>query len=265
MDFTVKTYRLLLRTIINSGYSIQTIEDFIQNPNIKTIVLRHDVDERPTNALKLAELENSMGIKTTYYFRIVKISNVPEIIKKIANLGHEIGYHYEDYALSDGNLEIAIATFQENLAYFRQFYPVSTVCMHGSSFSGFDNKIIWEKYDLSDFNLIAEPYLSVDYSKVFYITDTARCWDGGKYSIRDNVVNHFNLSFHHTNEIIEAIDSGNYPEQSIIQSHTLWTNNLREWIWLEIRENVRNKLKVVLQKVPFLKDLGYKVIKQYSK
>lgn len=264
MDFTLQTYNLLLRSIINSDYATQTIEDFVQNPKEKVIVLRHDVDERPANALKLAELEYSLGIKATYYFRIVKISNVPEIIKKIAKLGHEIGYHYEDYSLSEGNIDIAITTFNENLAYFRQFYPVTTACMHGSSFSGFDNRIIWEKYAPSDFNLIAEPYLSVDYSKVFYITDTARSWDGGKYSIRDNVVDHFNLNFHNTNEIIESIESGNYPKQSIIQSHTLWTDNIIEWYWLEFRERVRNPLKILLKNTPFLKNVMYLLTKKIS-
>jgi hypothetical protein len=264
MDFTLETYKNLLESILDSDYSIQTFEEFIQDPLDKVVVLRHDVDERPYNALKMAELESSMGIRATYYFRIVKISNVPEVIQKIAALGHEIGYHYEDYSLSNGNLEKAITSFKENLSYFRTFYPVTTCCMHGSSFSGFDNRIIWKHYKLTDFSLIAEPYLSIDYSKVFYITDTARCWDAGKYSIRDKVANHFNLTFHKSNEMISAINNGTFPNNAIIQSHTLWTDNLKEWLWLEAREFIRNRIKLALQKLPFFKKMAYKLIQSRS-
>ncbi len=263
-DFTLKSYKKLLISILTSNFEIQTIEDFIKKPKDKVIVLRHDVDERPENALKMAVLEHSMGISATYYFRIVKISNKPDIIQTIAELGHEIGYHYEDYSLSNGDLKLAISTFKKNLEYFRQYYPVTTVCMHGSSLSGFDNRTIWEHYSLDDFKLIAEPYLSIDFSKVFYITDTARCWDGGKYSIRDKVSNYFNLSFHNTNDIVESINLGNFPNVSIIQSHTLWSDNITEWIWLEAREFVRNRAKLFLQKIPFVKKYAYSLIKSYS-
>ena len=47
----------------------------------------------------MAELEAQMGVKASYYFRIGKGSNQPECIKRIAALGHEIGYHYEDMSL----------------------------------------------------------------------------------------------------------------------------------------------------------------------
>ncbi|MBA7531110.1 hypothetical protein ES705_23321 [subsurface metagenome] len=40
------------------------------------------------------------AIKGTYYFRIVTQSFNPEIIEQIAELGHEIGYHYEDFVLA---------------------------------------------------------------------------------------------------------------------------------------------------------------------
>ncbi|NLI55998.1 hypothetical protein GX420_03305 [bacterium] len=264
MDFTLKTYKSLLQAIKDSGYAFQTFEDFIKNPKEKVVVLRHDVDERPYNALKMAELESYMGINSTYYFRIVKISNNPDIINKIVDLGHEIGYHYEDLSLNNGNVEKAAISFRNNLLYFRSYYPVSTVCMHGSSFSGIDNRKIWEHHSLEEFNLIAEPYLSVDFSKVFYITDTARRWDAGKYSIRDTVKGDFNLSFHSTKDIIRSLRNNDFPNQAIIQSHTLWTNNISEWLWLEVRERIRNPLKLVLNNFPPLRNLMYYFTKKVS-
>jgi hypothetical protein len=73
----------------------------------KLIILRHDVDARPQNSLRLARLEHSLGIRGTYYFRMVPQSYNEAVICEIHGLGHEIGYHYETMSfLGDiGDLE----------------------------------------------------------------------------------------------------------------------------------------------------------------
>lgn len=71
MDFTLITYSRLLKALQNSGYSFQTFVDFINNPKDKVVVMRHDVDRLPGNALKMAGIEHGMGIAASYYFRDV--------------------------------------------------------------------------------------------------------------------------------------------------------------------------------------------------
>jgi len=41
-----------------------------------------------------------MGIRGTYYFRIVPESFDENVIKEIYSMGHEVGYHYEDMSLA---------------------------------------------------------------------------------------------------------------------------------------------------------------------
>lgn len=264
MDFTIKKYKLLLTEAASKGYAFQTIEDHVKKPLDKVIVLRHDVDERPYNALQMARAEAELGIKATYYFRIVKISNRPDVIKEIVKLGHEIGYHYEDYSVANGKIDPAIIQFEANLKYFRKFYPVKTVCMHGSSMSEFDNRKLWDHIALGDFGLIAEPYLTIDYSEMLYLTDTGRRWDGAKYSVRDSVNNQLKMSFKRTDDIIEAIKNESFPDRILLQSHTLWTDSLWQWLWLDVREQARNRLKIALVKVPLLRNLAYKIISRHS-
>jgi len=64
----------------------------MQTPAPRVIILRHDVDRRPGNALKTALLEHYLGIPASYYFRSVPESWDETVIRKIAGLGHEIGY-----------------------------------------------------------------------------------------------------------------------------------------------------------------------------
>lgn len=266
LDFTLKTYKKLLQAFNANAYELITFETYCANPpKGKFLILRHDVDEIAGNALKMAKLEHELGVRATYYFRIVKQSNRPEIIREIAKLGHEIGYHYEDLAFANGNLDLAKKTFEENLAYFRTFYPVKTVCMHGSSTSKYDNRTFWREYNLSHFNLIGEPYLTTDFNKVFYFTDTGYAWDGNKFAVRDTVKNNFDISFHTSDEIIQTVNQGKFPDKCLMLAHTLWTDNLALWTALHLREFFRNNLKYMAQRNKFINKVYSKLVKIYWK
>lgn len=265
-DFTLKSYRSLIEAFQQAGYQFQTFEEMLTTPaEGKAVVMRHDVDELAMNALKMARLENEMGVRATYYFRIVKQSNVPEVIEEIARLGHEIGYHYEDLVLEEGDEQKAMKSFEEHLAYFRQFYPVKTVSMHGSSSSKIDNRMLWKNHQLSDFGLLGEPYLSIDFRKVFYMTDTGFAWDGGKYATRDVVESGFDLSFHSTKQVVACIQQGRYPEKAMILAHTLWTDSLSQWYGLHLREFFRNNVKLIAKKNRIIGNLYGKMVKMYWK
>jgi hypothetical protein len=60
-DFTLTTYKKLLQELLNNGYSFQTLQDFIKTPEDRTVILRHDVDRLPENALIIARIEKKAG------------------------------------------------------------------------------------------------------------------------------------------------------------------------------------------------------------
>lgn len=265
-DFTLKTYRTLLESFQRAGYQFQTFEEFMVHPaKGKVIVMRHDVDELARNALKMAQVEHGLGIQATYFFRVVKQSNVPEVIREIVKMGHEVGYHYEDLSTANGNITKAWESFETNLAYFRQYYPVRSVCMHGSSTSKYDNRLLWQNHSLEDYGLVGEPYLSIDFDSVYYLTDTGYAWDGGRFAVRDIVVNHFGLSFHHSQQIIEAIANKTFPETALILAHTLWSDNGFQWFFLHVREFFRNRIKMAAIKHPVLAKCYEKLVAWYWK
>ncbi|MEA3317517.1 MAG: hypothetical protein U9R54_06130 [Bacteroidota bacterium] len=80
----------------------------------------------------MAKIQADLGIKASYYFRAVPASWNETIIQKIAELGHEIGYHYECLTTTNGDIEKGIKDFEKNLNALRKLAPVSTICMHGS-------------------------------------------------------------------------------------------------------------------------------------
>lgn len=188
-DFTFKIYKSLLITLRNAKYEIYTFEKYLTAERLseKVLILRHDVDRLAQSAWRMARMEAEMRIRSTYYFRVVPEVYNEKIIKEISNIGHEIGYHYEDLSLGNGNWVLGIRNFEKNLEQLRTIYPVKTICMHGSPLSRFDNRLLWEKYDYRDYGIIGEPYFDVDFCEVLYLSDTGRRWDGNNVSLRDSV------------------------------------------------------------------------------
>jgi hypothetical protein len=257
-DFTLDIYRELLETLLKKGYKIISFRDYLAAKRLddeKFVILRHDVDLKAPNSLKTAQIEHAIGAKATYYFRIIPESNQPEIIRAIARLGHEIGYHYEDMSLCDGNVDKAYDHFQTWLEYFRQYYAVETICMHGAPTSKWDGKDLWKKYDYKTLGIIGEPYFDTDFSDVFYLTDTGRCWDGYKVSVRDKIPGYqeqwtaAGLTWHTTQALIEAIEQGKLPNHVMITTHPQrWTNNTAAW-WKEcLLQSAKNSIKRIIVK-----------------
>lgn len=244
-DFTLSTLEQLLSTLLKNGYSFVTFEEYLMNkPGGKQIILRHDVDAFAQNSLETAIMENKLGIKGTYYFRIVCQSNKPKIINAISALGHEIGYHYEDLAHAHGNKEKAIKSFEKNLEYFRTFYPVKTICMHGSPVSKWDNRKLWKDYDYKKYGIIGEPYFEIDFEKFLYLTDTGRRWDGRKVSVRDKMPHpsSHKFSFNTSFDIIN--DADKLPDLIMITTHPQrWNNNRFRWILELVFQNTKNLVK----------------------
>lgn len=255
MDFTIRKYKELLLSLQQQGYQFITFEQYCtQNkPTGQWVILRHDVDRKPQNSLATAQIEHSLGITASYYFRIVPDSNQPEYIRQIAALGHEIGYHYEDMAIANGNAEKAFLHFQQQLAYFRQFYPVCTICMHGAPTSQWDGRELWKQYDYRSVNIIGEPYFDMDFSEVLYLTDTGRCWDGYNVSVRDKIPVYQDewvkqgLVYHTTNDLIRAIQVGQTPRRLMITTHPQrWTDNCWAWTKELLLQSVKNMIKRII-------------------
>jgi len=149
----------------------------------------------------------------------------------------------------NGNIEKAWDDFRYNLDKFRNLVDVKTICMHGSPLSKFDNRDLWKKYDYRSLDIIGEPYIDIDFNDVFYLTDTGRCWDGWKVSVRDKVPQQEEwvkkgLVFHSTNDIIKAIEENRLPKKVMFTFHPQrWHNNPVLWTKELIGQSMKNVVK----------------------
>lgn len=256
MDFTPGTYISLIVSLKDAGYEFVTYSDYCSgNLKDRFVIMRHDVDKKPANSLAFAREENRLGVRSSYYFRAVPESWDEDIIKAIAELGHEVGYHYESLTTCHGDVDAAYADFCRNLEALRRLTPVSTICMHGSPRSPYDSKDIWQKYDYRELGVLGEPYLSTDFSQVLYLTDTGRRWDGHKVSVRDRVNlyqdrwNRSGWSFHSTGDILEALKHNALPDKLMITTHPQrWNAFGIKWVTELLVQNAKNIIKARIVK-----------------
>ena len=116
---TVERWKSVCNHIIANKSSTSTMADYILSERLVPITLiKHDVECNPQQALNIAEIEASFGIKATYYFQKEILYDRPDIVSDIAGLGHEVAYHYDVLDECNGDIKSAIETFTNVLNDF---------------------------------------------------------------------------------------------------------------------------------------------------
>lgn len=100
--FTLKNYQRLVALAIDRGfYFISYTDDFLEER--KDVLWRHDVEFEPDIALKMAEIEYSLGAKATYFFQMhspyynLFDPHYTKVFNKIKSLGHNVGLHFDSH------------------------------------------------------------------------------------------------------------------------------------------------------------------------
>lgn len=105
-DFTYQTYIKLIEALQSNYYQF---EDFgnaakLLSSKKRFVLMRHDIDFSLEKALKMAELESDLGIRTTYFpmlrndFYNLFSKSGTKAISKILSLGHHLGLHFDSAA-----------------------------------------------------------------------------------------------------------------------------------------------------------------------
>lgn len=252
-DFTLSQYRRYLSAIQNAGIHFVRYVDFMKQPeSFSTFCLiRHDVDRKPMNALRMAQLEHQMGIVATYYFRTKKHTLKKEIIQKIEALGHEIGYHYENLSDTDGDMQKAMEDFKYNLNNLREIATIQTCAMHGRPLKPYDNRDLWKdkvnhQVLKDDLDIIGEVYLDIDYTDIAYINDTGRNWTSGKSNVRDKVISNVKADFENKKQLMSFLENKKH-DKLVFQIHPeRWSNDLIDWMLQYGKDLGVNTVKALL-------------------
>jgi hypothetical protein len=181
--FRLADYSDLLYALREKGYRLGPVSAYFESAPPPFIFLRHDVDRLSSRAVHMAAAERDLGVKATYYFRCDSRMGFPEEnIRFVVELGHEIGFHYETVVRLKDRADEVPDRFRQELAALRAIAQVRTVTAHGSPLSRLSNAGYTKKIDLRELDLIGDPAVNIDFSRVLYITDS-----GGVYGSPNNL------------------------------------------------------------------------------
>jgi len=254
-DFTHEFYRKYIEAINRKFINVIRFDEFFlfsPRPN-SFCIIRHDIDRKPANALEMAKIEKEMGIKATYYFRTKRHTFIPDIIEKIALLGHEIGYHYENLSDMNGDKDLALKDFEENISLFRRIYPVKTISMHGRPLKSFNNLDLWGSFNerqllFRKYGILGDAILDIDYSDAAYINDTGRNWSSTKANVRDKVDSFIKIDFKNGDALYSYLNQNPNPKM-VFQIHPeRWSSNNLEYVMQFCKDSCINIIKSIISR-----------------
>ncbi|MCU4975352.1 hypothetical protein OB955_21865 [Halobacteria archaeon AArc-m2/3/4] len=99
LSYTFGEYEQLLRSLQSDGFQFSDFSSLEDNE----IVIRHDVDLLPEQALNMGRIEASNDVQSTYcflltapFYNLLEIRNV-QFLEKLRELGHQIGLHFNPH------------------------------------------------------------------------------------------------------------------------------------------------------------------------
>ena len=127
--FTITHYAELVKLAKDQRFQfILHKDEFVEDR--KDVIWRHDVEFSPDIALKMAEIEHGLDVQTTYFFQMhSEFYNVFEpyftdILKKIKDLGHHIGLHFDSHYYGIKNSEMLDKYIALDRKYFEEVFGI---------------------------------------------------------------------------------------------------------------------------------------------
>jgi len=278
MLFTFSSYRKLLESITDNGFTICGIEQYLadrmngNDPATKLVAIRHDVDYFPKRAVELAKIEADKGIATTYYVRRRFFENTIDQIRQIAALGHQIGYHYEevDTHQKAPNMQVgrdAVGFFVGSLLDLDKLgFPIRTVCAHGNPMTDVDNRQVVHLLRDDDYldklaftydrdmvrekvadRLIGDASIDVTGADFdLYIPDTGRF--NPSFNLKDRIDDCPISGLSNLNHLKKILTGGEYDRIYMNMHPDRWSGDIFTWFFDFVFDTIKNILKKILGK-----------------
>jgi hypothetical protein len=183
LDFTLAAFDQFCQQITHMP--VFTLADFLARdvaPPTPYLILRVDVDYREHHAIQMARIAEHYHLNGSFYFRHRSEGFDLNAMRAVAALDHEVGYHFETLDTCGGNFEQAERLFLDHLGLLRDAgLKIRTVAAHGTVPTANTYQANFALFtrapDLFQrARLIGETTLSLDFTKLVYISDANWRW-----------------------------------------------------------------------------------------
>ena len=181
--FSQKSYRDMLTQFCEFGYKFHFFDDAkaLIGTGIPFVLLRHDIDLALHHASPLAEIEEKLGIRSTFFIQVRGDFYNPfcdtesQIIANLISAGHRIGLHFDCglYPVDASPEDVAVFCFRERRLLETWFdIDVRVVSFHRPSKSVLST-------DESITGGLPHTYLPIYTKEITYCSDSTGKWRFG--------------------------------------------------------------------------------------
>ena len=124
--------------------------------------------------------------------------------------------------------------------------------MHGNPLTKWDNRHLWNKYDFTQYNLVGEAYLSIDFKDLQYFSDSGRNWgNGGK--VKDTVISgsvnqqSVGRRVNSTDKLIKLLVKEELAHIYLLSHPGVWSDNFYSWTGELIKNMTINLVKRLIK------------------
>lgn len=99
--WTYDTYSKTISRYLEAGYGVGSFEEYLSSSADKFVVLRHDIDFDPSILLPMLEVEKTLGVSSTTFFRVAArgynflSAPVFDLLSSIGAFGSSAGLHLD--------------------------------------------------------------------------------------------------------------------------------------------------------------------------
>jgi hypothetical protein len=175
-EFTYEEYEWLLELARARNRNLRFADLPAAADASRYFILRHDIDFSPEAALRMAEFEHAHGVRATYFllfssaFYNLLAENYCAVPRRLIELGHEVGLHYDLACYDIINRDEPLKVLQSQADTLSQLCGerVRSIAMHNPSVYGAD---VFQR--VSQFINAYDPRYS---SEIAYFSDSCGAW-----------------------------------------------------------------------------------------
>ncbi len=182
-------YRTLLRQALAEGYEVVALKQWLADDRgDRVLIVRHDVDQCPSSALRMLEVERELGVRSTWYFRW-RTARL-RVVRAVLEAGGGVGLHYETLSrivigeraagrqsAPEELIEQARrALRRELIAFSVLFGPSRSACAHGDTrVPGVNNAVLLRDCELHEYGIEFDANASMrSHDLAVWLTDRSR-------------------------------------------------------------------------------------------
>lgn len=177
MKFTYDAYKKMIDDLRRAGYTFAGYES--QEGMDRVVILRHDIDYCLNKAVKMAELEQASGVRSTYFvllkssfYNLLAAENL-RLLKRIKELGHDIGLHFDELSYTNEYYDEHGGIRNVILEEVKLLEQVSGIAVNSVSMHRPSRKTLESDIDLSP---VINSYGKYFFKGFKYVSDSRRRW-----------------------------------------------------------------------------------------